>query len=111
MWINAQGRKQIVATDVFDRAEVILGRDLTDWDQLDAVFLPTRCIHEQVAEVARAFAALHGATQVRNEVLVLRRVGHVQNEAGMTAILVVLAPEQRRRFVQQSALQRRQPLR
>ena len=41
-------------SDVPDRTEVILGRDFADRDQLDAVFFPTGCIHEQVAEVARA---------------------------------------------------------
>ncbi|MNV29340.1 hypothetical protein D3C71_1205620 [compost metagenome] len=74
-------------------------------------FFPTRCIHEKIAEVARAFAALHGAAQVGNEILILRRVGHVQNEASMAAVLVILAPEQGRRLVQQRALQSRQPLR
>lgn len=38
------------------------------------------------------------------------RIGHVEDEAGVTAVLIVLAPEQRGTLVQQRTLQRRQPL-
>ncbi|MNR18846.1 hypothetical protein D3C85_1355970 [compost metagenome] len=100
----------IVSADVLDGTEVILRGDLADWDQLNAVLLPIRGVHEQVAKIARAFAALHCIAKVGNEILVLRGVGHIENETGVTAVLVILAAEQCGAFIEQRALQGRQPL-
>lgn len=91
----AQHSQLIVAADVLDRTEVILRRHLTDRDKLDPVLLAIRRVHEQVPEVARAFAVLHRLAQVVDEILVLGHVRHVQDEPGMAPVLVILAAEQR----------------
>lgn len=72
---NAQHGELVIAADVLDCTEVILGRDLTDGDQLKPVLLAVRRVHEQVTEVARPLAVAHRLAQVIDIVLVEGRVG------------------------------------
>jgi hypothetical protein len=51
-WGGMRSAARVVAADVLDRGEVVLGGHLTDRDQLHTVLLAARGIHEQVAEVA-----------------------------------------------------------
>lgn len=102
---NVQHGELVIAADVLDGAKVILGRHLADRDQLGAVFLAVRRVHEQVAETLRPLAVAHRFAQVLDVILVEGRVVHRQDEAGMTAVGEVLAPEQRGRLIQQRAMQ------
>ena len=58
-------------------------------------------VHKQVAEVARTFGAFHCVAEVVHVLLVLRCIGHVHDEACMTAVNVILAAEQRGGLVEQ----------
>lgn len=100
--------QHIVAAHVFNIQEFILRRYLGLRDDLDAVLFPVRAVHKQVAEVARALCALHGAADVVHVLLTLRWIGHVHDEARMAAVEVILAAEQCSQLVQQRRRDARQ---
>jgi len=93
--------QHIVTAHVFDVQEFILRRHLRQRDDLDAVLFPVRAVHKQITEVAGALCAFHGTADIVHVLLALHRVCHVHDETRMAAIEVILAAEQRSRFVQQ----------
>ncbi|MNS85300.1 hypothetical protein D3C72_1191620 [compost metagenome] len=101
------GGQLVIPGHVLDGQEFILGRHLRDRDQLHPVFLAVRRIEQQVAEVARSLAFLERLAQRRDVSLVVQRVCHVHDETRVAAVLVVLAPKQGGRFVQQGRVHRR----
>lgn len=101
----------VVARDALDVEKLVLGGHVRHGQDLDAVLLAVRRVHEQVAEVARSLAVAHGLAQVVHVLRVGGGVRHVENETGMRAVLVVLAAEQGGRLVEPGRLQRAQVLR
>ncbi len=96
------GRQLVVAAHVLDGEKIILGRHLGNRDQLHPVLAAVRGVEQQVAEVAGALTLAQRLFQLLDVVLILHRVGDMHDEAGMAAVLVILAAEQRGRLVQPS---------
>ena len=61
-------------------------------------------VDEQVAEVARALGRAQRGAQGVDVLLLLRGVGHVEDEAGVVAVVLVRAAEQRSRLALQCRL-------
>ncbi|MNZ79580.1 hypothetical protein D3C78_981870 [compost metagenome] len=101
------GRQLVVAGHVLDGQKLILGGHLRHRDQLHPVLLAVWRVEQQVAEIARAFALFERLAQRHDVRLVVQRVGHIHDETGMTTVLVVFAPKQGRRLVEQGGVHRR----
>ncbi|MCY1525909.1 hypothetical protein D9M68_609100 [compost metagenome] len=101
----------VVAGHVLDVPELVLGGHLGDRQQLDAVLLAVWRVHEKVPEIARPLAVLERLAQLVDVLLLLRGVGHVKDEAGVAAILIVAPPEERGRLVEPGGIERRQVFR
>lgn len=68
------------------------------------LLLAVGCLNGEIAEVARAVGRAQRGVQGVYIFLLLRGVGHVEDEAGMLAVVVVLAAEECCRLVQQCRL-------
>ena len=90
----------VVARHALDVKKLILAGHVRHRQNLDAVLLAVRRVHEQVPEIARSLAVAHRLAQVVHVLGVGGGVGHVEDEAGMRAVLVILAAEQRGRLVE-----------
>ena len=73
----------VVARDALDVEKLVLGGHVRHGQNLDAVLLAVRRIHEQVAEVARPLAVAHSLAQVVHVLRVRRGVRHVEDETRM----------------------------
>ena len=104
----AMGGQHIVTADALHRQEFILGGDFGDGDQLQPIFFTAGSIEEQVAEIARPLAVAQSIAQRIDVSLVLKRIGGIEDIAGVAAVFVITATEQGRRLVQQRTLNRRQ---
>lgn len=98
--------QHVVAADGLDVEELVFRSHLAYGDQLDAVLLAVGRIEEQVSEIARPLAFLERRAYRINVLLLLSGVAHVQDEAGVTAVVVVAAPGQGGRLVELGRLQR-----
>lgn len=94
--------QHVVPAHVLDVEEFIPGGHLADRNQLHAVLLGRWAGEEQVAEVARALAVFRRLADGVDVVLLLGRVADVEDEAGVAAVVEVVAPEQRGRLVQRA---------
>jgi hypothetical protein len=56
--------ERVVARDVLDVEKLVFRSDLGHGNELDAIFSPVRCVHEQVSEIAWSLAAFQRLTQV-----------------------------------------------
>lgn len=102
----------IVAADVLDVQELVLGCGLADWDELDAFLLPIGAVKKDVGvEIADALATFQRGPQSINVLLIGRGVGQVQDEARVAAIGVVAPTKQGGRPIEQAGLQAGQILR
>lgn len=73
-------------------------------------FLPPGAYMNRFRKLPGPLADLSAVTQCTHVRLVLRGIGHVHDETSVAAVVVVLATEQGGGFVEQRALQSRQPL-
>lgn len=108
--MRSQAGKHVVASDAHDRVEFVLGGYLADQDQLDAVLLAVGHVDKKFSEVARPLGRAQRGAQGVDVLLLLCSVDHVEDEAGVTAIAAVLAPEQGGRLVEERRLHGREPL-
>lgn len=93
----------VVARHALDVEKLVLGGHVRHGPNLDAIFLAVWRVHEQVPEIARSLAVAHGLAQVVHVLRIGGGVGHIEHEAGVRAVLVILAVKQRSRLVQPSA--------
>lgn len=93
--------EHVIPRDALEGVELVLRRHPADRDQLDAVFLAIGRVDEQIAEAARALGRAQRGAQGVDALLPLLGVGHVEDEASVAALVVVLAAEQRGLFVEQ----------
>lgn len=91
--------QQIVAAGVLDIKKVVFGGNLGQRQNLNAVRLTIRGVHEQIAEVPQALGVAHGLAHPVNVACTLRGVGHIRDVNGVRPVLVILTTEQRRRLV------------
>lgn len=85
--------QQIITCGIPDIEALVFGGRFRYRNQLDPVFLAMGRVVKEVTEIARPLRAFERGAHV---VLILCRIRHVQDKAGVTAILVVATPKQRR---------------
>ncbi|PHM60597.1 hypothetical protein Xsto_03853 [Xenorhabdus stockiae] len=85
--------KQIIAGRFLDIGKLILSTDLTERQDLQAVFLAVGRIHKQVLESAIPPGFLQGGFQVIDAFQIGQWIGQVDNHPGMTAVLVIIHAE------------------
>ena len=103
--------QHVFTAGALDRGEIVLGRNLAHRNQLQAIGLAVGCVHEQVAEVARAFRPAELVTQRVDIARPHCSIGQVHDEARVAAVVIVAAAEHGGRLVEQRGLQRAQILR
>lgn len=91
--------QHIVLARVLDCAEIILGRNLADGNQLEAFRLAAWGMEKQIAEVARTLGFAQLFARLLHIPIAHRAVAQVNDETGVAAVLVVAVPEDRGQLI------------
>lgn len=79
----------------FDVVEIIFRRYFAERQNLDAIGR----VHKKIAEVTNPYGIAHCLPHAL-DIAALRGIDHIEKVNGVRAVLVILAAEQRRSFIQ-----------